>query len=287
MLKPNFLLNFLKNEPLAFLSLIIIIIYIIIALFAPWVATYDPLKTKTSMTVYGEKIYAPFPPSNLHWFGTDQLGRDLFSRIVYGVRISLFVGIVARGLSMLLGVLVGLFAGFTGGIVDNIMMRVTDVFMSIPAILLAMIVTLILGPSLITVIIAIVVVGWPDVARLVRSQVISISTNDYIEAVEALGAKKLRVIFKHILPNCIGIIIVSFSMGIPGAVMYEAGLSFFGLGIQPPAPSLGSIISNGRGYMMFAPWYSIVPGIVLALFVLSVNILGDTLIDYYDPSYNK
>jgi ABC-type dipeptide/oligopeptide/nickel transport system permease subunit len=237
------------------------------------------------MNVDGEKIYAPYPPSKMHLFGTDQLGRDLFSRIVFGVRVSLFVGIVARGLSMLLGVFLGLITGFSGGIIDNIIMRITDVFMSIPAILLAMIVTLIFSPSLTSVILAIVVVGWPDVARLVRSQVLSIKNNEYVEAVEALGAKKIRIILKHILPNCMGIIIVSFSMGIPGAVMYEAGLSFFGLGIQPPSPSLGSIISNGRGYMMFAPWYSILPGIVLALFVLSVNILGDTVIDYFDPSY--
>jgi len=277
--------KYIKKEPLAFIALLIVILYIIIALFAPLIATHDPLSTKTSMTVDGEKVYAPYPPSKMHWFGTDQLGRDIFSRIIYGVRISLFVGIVARGLSMLLGVFIGLITGFSGGLIDNIMMRITDVFMSVPAILLAMIVTLIFSPSLTSVILAIVVVGWPDVARLVRSQVMSIKNNDYVEAVEALGANKIRIILKHILPNCMGIIIVSFSMGIPGAVMYEAGLSFFGLGIQPPSPSLGSIISNGRGYMMFAPWYSILPGIVLALFVLSVNILGDTVIDYFDPSY--
>ncbi len=279
------IMKFIKKEPLAFTALLIVLVYIIVALFAPLIATHDPLRTKTSMTVDGQKVYAPYPPSKMHWFGTDQLGRDLFSRIVYGVRISLVVGIVARGLSMLLGVFLGLITGFSGGIIDNIVMRITDVFMSIPAILLAMIVTLIFSPSLTSVILAIVVVGWPDVARLVRSQVMSIKNNEYVEAVEALGANKIRIILKHILPNCMGIIIVSFSMGIPGAVMYEAGLSFFGLGIQPPSPSLGSIISNGRGYMMFAPWYSILPGIVLALFVLSVNLLGDTVIDYFDPSY--
>jgi len=283
----NLLLKFLKKEPLAFLAFIIILIYIFIAIFAPWIATYDPFKVKTTMEVEGEKLYAPYAPSSMHLFGTDQLGRDLFSRVVYGIRISIFVGIVARGLSMIVGVVIGLVAGFYGGITDNIVMRITDIFISLPAILLAMIVTLILSPSLTSVIIAIVVVGWPQVARLVRGQVMSIKNNDYIEATQALGSKNFRILFKHILPNCLGIIIVSFSMGIPGAVMYEAGLSFFGLGIQPPNPSLGSIISNGRGYLMFAPWYSIIPGIILALFVLSVNVLGDTLIDYYDPTYNK
>ncbi|MFW5889314.1 MAG: ABC transporter permease [Bacillota bacterium] len=277
--------KFIKKEPLAFIASLIVLLYIITALFAPLIVTHDPFSTKTSMTVEGEKLYAPFPPNEKHWFGTDQLGRDLFSRIIYGVRISLFVGIVARGLSLLVGVLIGLISGFSGGLLDNIMMRTTDVFMSIPAILLAMIVTLIFSPSLTSVIWAIVIVGWPEVARLVRSQVMNIKNNDYVKAVEVLGAKKTRIILKHILPNCLGVIIVSFSMGIPGAVMYEAGLSFFGLGIQPPAPSLGSIISNGRGYMMFAPWYSILPGVVLALFVLAVNILGDTVIDYFDPSY--
>ena len=283
----NAFFNFFKKEPLAFLALLVVVLYILIAIFAPFIATHDPFEVQTSMEVEGEKVYAPYAPGARHWFGTDQLGRDLFSRIVYGIRISIFVGIVARGLSMVVGVLIGLFAGFYGGALDNIVMRITDVFISIPAILLAMIVTLILSPSLTSVIIAIVVVGWPKVARLVRGQVMSITTNDYIEATEALGANNLRIIFKHVLPNCIGIIIVSFSMGIPGAVMYEAGLSFFGLGIQPPNPSLGSIISNGRGYLMFAPWYSVIPGIALALFVLAVNVLGDTLIDYYDPTYNR
>lgn len=283
----NDFFNFFKKEPLAFFALLVVVLYIFIAIFAPYIAIQDPFKTKTSMEVDGEIKYAPYAPSTKHWFGTDQLGRDLFSRIVYGIRISIFVGIVARGLSMVVGVLIGLFAGYYGGVLDDIVMRITDVFLSIPAILLAMIVTLILSPSLTSVIIAIVIVGWPKVARLVRGQVMSIKGNDYIEATEALGANNLRIIFRHVLPNCIGIIIVSFSMGIPGAVMYEAGLSFFGLGIQPPNPSLGSIISNGRGYLMFAPWYSVIPGIVLALFVLSVNVLGDTLIDHYDPTYNR
>lgn len=279
--------TFIRREPLATLAIIIVAVYTFTALFAPYIATHDPLAVRTSMEVDGEIRYAPFSPGSEHFFGTDQLGRDIFSRVVYGVRISLFVGIVAQGLSMVLGVFLGLFAGFFGGIVDTTIMRITDVFLSLPAILLAMIVTLILSPSLTSVIIAIVAVGWPHVARLVRSQVISLCTFDFVEAAVAIGARKGHIMFRHILPNCLGIIVVVFSMGIPGAVMYEAGLSFFGLGIQPPAPSLGSIISHGRGYILFAPWYSVFPGVVLALFVLAVNILGDTLIDILDPAYKS
>jgi ABC-type dipeptide/oligopeptide/nickel transport system permease subunit len=279
--------KFIKSEPTTSVALLVLLVYVLIAIFAPYIATHDPMAVKTSRQVNGEKQYAPFPPSSEHWFGTDQLGRDIFSRVVYGVRVSIIVGIIARGLSMLLGVTLGLISGYYGGVVDNVIMRITDVFFSFPAILLAMMVTMVLGSGLWTVCLAIMLVGWPDVARLVRSQVLSVRNKEYVTAIKALGGSTSRIMVKHILRNCLGIIVVAFSMGIPGAVMYEAGLSFFGLGLRPPIPSLGSIIADGRGYIIFAPWYSLFPGLALAIFVLCCNVVGDTLVDVLDPSYRN
>ena len=277
-------LEHITRNPLTPIAISLIVLFIVVAVLAPLIAPYDPLEIQSWRVIAGERTYPPFPISTEHWFGTDQLGRDIFSRVIYGLRTSLFVGLVARGLSMLVGVALGLLAGYLGGAIETTIMRATDISLAFPPLLLAMIVTAVLGPSIWTVCAAIVLVGWPDVTRLVRSQVLTIKREVYVEAVKAIGAGNPRIILQHVLPNCLGPILVAFSMGIPGAVMYEAGLSFFGLGVQPPTPSLGSIIADGRGYIMFAPWYSLFPGIVLSLFVLSFNIIGDALIDKLDPS---
>lgn len=260
----------------------LIIMMIIVALLGPYIAS-DPTKIEMRRAQGENTVFPPYPPCLQNPFGTDRLGRDLFARVVYGLRTSLVVGILVRGLTMVAGILLGLVSGFFLGFVDNLIMRLTDVMLTFPVILLAMTVTAILGPGLVTVCLALVLVAWPDVARLVRGQVLAIKELTYVEAARCSGASNWRILFRHILPNCMGPIIVAFSMGIPGAIMYEAGLSFFGYGLQPPTPSLGNIISDGRGYITTAPWFPAFPGLVLMLIVISFNLLGDGLIDALNP----
>lgn len=272
----------LRRNNLSMISLGFIILLILVAIIGPFL-TQSPTKIEMRRVENGQTIQPPFPPNPKNWFGTDQLGRDIFSRVLLGLRTSLIVGVIVRGFTMIAGIIIGLISGYIGGSVDNVIMRITDIMLVFPPILLAMTITAVLGPGLFTVCVALVLVAWPDVARLVRGQVLYLKEECYIEASKCLGASKIRILFSHILPNCLSLIIVSFSMGIPGAIMYEAGLSFFGFGIQPPSPSLGSIISDGRGYITVAPWYPAFPGLVLALIVLSFNLLGDGLIDALNP----
>ncbi|MBH27931.1 MAG: hypothetical protein CL789_01645 [Chloroflexi bacterium] len=264
-------------------SMVFIVILAVVGLLAPVIAPKDPTAIEIFREVEGEMINPPFPPSAENWFGTDQLGRDIFSRVLYAIRTSLVIGLLVRGGVMIVGVGLGLMAGYLPGIVAKATMRLTDVMLAFPALIIAMAVTAILGPSLSTVIIALVLVSWPDVTRLVYGQTLGIRASDYVVAARSLGANNFRIIVKHILPNIASPIIVAFSMGIPGAIMYEAGLSFFGFGIQPPMPSLGLIISDGRGYMTVAPWYTIFPGLTLVAIVLAFNFLGEGLIDVLDP----
>jgi ABC-type dipeptide/oligopeptide/nickel transport system permease subunit len=267
----------------AAISMVFIVVLAVIGLLAPVIAPKDPTEIEIFREVDGEMVNPPFPPSGQNWFGTDQLGRDIFSRVLYAIRTSLVIGLLVRGGVMIVGVCLGLIAGYLPGVVAKATMRLTDVMLAFPALIIAMAVTAILGPSLSTVIIALVLVGWPDVTRLVYGQTLGIRASDYVVAARALGANNFRIIARHILPNIASPIIVAFSMGIPGAIMYEAGLSFFGFGIQPPMPSLGLIISDGRGYMTVAPWYTIFPGLTLVAIVLAFNFLGEGLIDVLDP----
>lgn len=260
----------------------VILVLVLLAALAPFIVS-DPTQIEMRREQDGQTITPPYGPSSRNLFGTDQLGRDIFARVVFGLRTSLIVGILVRGLSMVAGTLLGLISGFFPRIVDDVIMRITDIMLAFPVILLAMTVTAVLGPGLVTVCIALVLVAWPDVTRLVRGQVLAIRDQTYVEAARSVGAGNWRILLRHVLPNCMGPIIVAFSMGIPGAIMYEAGLSFFGFGIQPPTPSLGSIISDGRGYITVAPWYPGFPGLVLTLLVLSVNLVGDGLIDVINP----
>lgn len=260
----------------------VILVFVLLAALAPFVVS-DPTQIEMRRERDGETITPPFAPNARNLFGTDQLGRDIFARVVFGLRTSLIVGLLVRGLSMAAGTLLGLISGYFPTIVDSIIMRITDIMLAFPVILLAMTVTAVLGPGLLTVCLALALVAWPDVARLVRGQVLAIREQTYVEAARSIGAGNWRILLRHVLPNCMGPIIVAFSMGIPGAIMYEAGLSFFGFGIQPPTPSLGSIISDGRGYITVAPWYPGFPGLVLTLLVLSVNLIGDGLIDAMNP----
>lgn len=270
-----------RNVP-AMLSLGFIALLVLLAICAPLI-TQDPKAIEMRRAVGDQELNPPFPPSTRNLFGSDQLGRDIFSRVLYGLRTSLIVGVIVRGATMVVGALIGLVSGYFSGFVDSLIMRITDIMLVFPVLLLAMTITAILGPGLSTVCFALVLVAWPDVARLVRGQVLFIKNQTFVNAARSCGAKNSRILFKHILPNCLGVLLVAFSMGIPGAIMYEAGLSFFGYGIQPPMPSLGSIIADGRGYIINAPWYPGFPGLVLTLLVLSFNVLGDALIDCFDP----
>lgn len=260
----------------------VILVFVLLAVFAPFIVS-DPTQIDMRREQDGETITPPFAPNSRNLFGTDQLGRDIFARVVFGLRTSLIVGILVRGLSMAAGTMLGLISGYFPKAVDDVIMRITDIMLAFPVILLAMTVTAVLGPGLVTVCVALALVAWPDVARLVRGQVLAIREQSYVEAARCVGAGNWRILLRHVLPNCMGPIVVAFSMGIPGAIMYEAGLSFFGFGIQPPTPSLGSIISDGRGYITVAPWYPGFPGLVLTLLVLSVNLVGDGLIDVMNP----
>ena len=264
----------------------VILVFVLLAALAPFIVS-DPTEIEMRREQDGEIIRPPFAPNSQNLFGTDQLGRDIFARVVFGLRTSLIVGLLVRGLSMVAGTMLGLISGYFPKTVDDIIMRITDIMLAFPVILLAMTVTAVLGPGLLTVCLALALVAWPDVARLVRGQVLAIRDQTYVEAARSIGAGNWRILLRHVLPNCLGPIIVAFSMGIPGAIMYEAGLSFFGFGIQPPTPSLGSIISDGRGYITVAPWYPGFPGLVLTLLVLSVNLVGDGLIDVMNPRAAK
>ncbi|NCB31983.1 MAG: ABC transporter permease, partial [Clostridia bacterium] len=245
----------LQKDKAAMTGLILIGIFILLAIFGPMMPFWDYEAIESRRVVDGKTLLPPFAPSLTNPMGTDQLGRDILSRVVYGIRVSLLVGVVARGLTMVLGVTLGVVAACYGGWVDAVLMRLTDVFLAFPVMLLAMVITLVLGPSLFTVCVALVVVGWPDVTRLIRGQALHLKNKDYVRASKALGASNLWIILKQIVPNCLSLIIVSFSMGIPGAIMYESGLSFFGFGIRPPMPSLGNMIADARGYMTICPWY--------------------------------
>ncbi len=273
----------LKKDRAAMAGLIIIFCFVLLALLAPLFPSLDPEAIESRRVVDGETILPPYAPSLKNIMGTDQLGRDIFARVLYGVRVSLLVGVVARGLTMLLGVTLGVISAYYGGWVDSLIMRITDIFLAFPVMLLAMVITLILKPSLMTVCVAIMLVGWPDVTRLIRGQALKLKNKDYVKASRALGARDSWIILRQVLPNCLSLIIVSFSMGVPGAIMYEAGMSFFGYGIQAPTPSLGNMIADARGYMTVCPWYILFPGLTLVLIVVAFNIFGDGLNDALDP----
>lgn len=278
--------RFLRQKAAAF-SLLFLLGLVVVAIFAPQLAPRNPTEIEMFRPVDGSMKNPPFAPSVQNWFGTDQLGRDIFSRVLYAIRTSLLIGVLVRGGAMVLGTLPGLLAGYFPGRVASGLMRLTDVMLSFPPLLVAMAVTAALGPSLFTVGVALVLVGWPDVSRLVYGQTLSVRESEYILAARAVGVPPQRILLRHILPNITGPLIVAFSMGIPGAIMYEAGLSFFGFGIRPPMPSLGSIISDGRGYMEIAPWYTIFPGLTLVAIVLAFNFLGEGLIDLLDPRNDR
>ena len=265
----------LLRSPLTVAGLALIVFFALSALLAPALAPADPLEQDLSLRLK--------PPTSAHWLGTDQLGRDGLSRILFGARISLTIGLVVVGSAGTFGTLVGLVAGYQRGLVDEALMRVTDVFLAFPALILAMAIAGALGPSLNNAMIAIAVVTWPVYARLARGQVLSLREREFVEATRALGASPWRIIWRHLLPNSLAPIVVQASFDIGGAILSAAGLSFIGFGAQPPTPEWGVMISEGRKFISTQPWLSLFPGLAILLTVTAFNLIGDGLRDTLDP----
>ncbi|MFW6273699.1 MAG: nickel transporter permease [Halanaerobium sp.] len=263
----------------AIIGIIIIILFTLIALFAPHISPYDPMEQNF--------IKSFRPPSSEHFLGTDEFGRDVFSRIIYGARISLQIGFVAVFISLIVGVLLGLIAGYYGSWIDMIIMRLMDLMLSFPYILLALVIMSILGPGIYNAMVAIGIVYVPQYARIVRSSVLSVKKMEYVMAARALGANDIRIILKHIFLNSMAPIIIQTTLSIGRAIINAAGLSFLGLGAQPPTPEWGAMLSNGQDFLRNAPWIATFPGIAIALLVLGFNLVGDGLRDAFDPRLHK
>ena len=259
----------------ALLGVAIVISFIVLALGASWIAPLDPIATN-----WGAIRKAP---SAAYWFGTDEIGRDVLSRVIWGTRASLLAGVVSVSISLMLGVPIGLAAGFMGGAVDTVISRITDAFLACPFLILAIALAAFLGPSLSNAMIAIGVSATPIFVRLTRAQVINVKVEDYIEAARAVGNPPWRIALRHVLPNITAPLIVQATLAIAAAVIAEASLSFLGLGQQPPAPSWGSMLNTAKNYVDNAPWMAIWPGLSIFLLVLAFNLVGDGLRDALDP----
>lgn len=266
----------LRRNKIAMVSLVVLIVIHIIAAAAPIVATHDPNEIAPLLRLQS--------PSSEHWLGTDENGRDLFSRLVYGSRISLLVGLSAMMFSIVLGSLIGLFSGFAGGAVDAILMRMTEGMLSIPLFFFMITALAVLGSDIYKIVIIIGLASWMTVARIVRGEVLRSKRLMFVEAAQALGASNARTIFRHVLPLSFPSIIVAATLGVAYAILLESSLSYLGLGVQPPAPSWGNMLSNARTYMWSQPWLTLYPGMMIFITVLLYNWLGDGLRDALDPS---
>jgi peptide/nickel transport system permease protein len=260
-------------------GLAIVAVTVFAALLAPWLLPWDPATQDLALRLQG--------PSLQHLFGLDELGRDILARVLLGARVSLLVGIVVVGVSTSVGMAVGAVAGYYGGRIDQAIGRVMDVLMAFPGMLLAIALVAVLGPSLTNVVLALAVIGWVGYARLVRGQVLRAREFDYVTAARALGSGTLRILVRHVLPSALPPVLVQATLGMAGAILSEAALSFLGLGVQPPTPSWGTMINGGRTHLLDAPHLTIFPGIFLAIVVLGFNFLGDGLRDAIDPRRTK
>lgn len=267
------------HNPLALSGLIIIMIVLLLAIIAPWIAPYDPDAVNVKAILLS--------PSAEHWMGTDGLGRDVLSRMLFGARISLLVGFVAVGIATAIGVFLGAIAGFYRGWVDIVIMRLVDVMLSIPTFFLILAVIAFLTPSIWNIMIVIGLTSWMGVTRLVRAEFLSLREREFVLSAKTLGANDFRLIFLHLLPNSLTPIIVSTILGIASAVLVESGLSFLGLGVQPPQASWGNILTDGKEYIQFAWWLSLFPGMAILVTVLGYNLLGEGLRDAMDPRTAK
>jgi peptide/nickel transport system permease protein len=278
---PRSVLNRLLHRPPAVFGLVVIAIVVIVALFAAWVAPYDPGEQFfEGLTLEG----APLPPNGQFLFGTDLLGRDLLSRLIFGAQTSLVIGIVANGIAVLIGATIGITAGYFRGWVGTILMRFTDLMMSFPALLLAIVLAAIFKPSLWIVVMVIAMVNWVQVARILYTETRSLAEREFITAERSLGAGPVRILWHHILPHLVSTIVVWGTLGISTTVLLEATLSFLGIGVQPPIPSWGNIIFENQTYFANAPWLVFIPGAAIILLALSFNLVGDALRDILDPT---
>jgi peptide/nickel transport system permease protein len=266
--------RFSRNK-LSVTGAIIVLALITTSLLAPVIAPYDP----TSIDVYNVLS----PPSRAHLLGTDELGRDLLSRIIWGSRVSLKVGFVAVGIAIMIGIFIGSIAGFYGGRVDAILMRFVDMMLAFPTFFLILAVIAILEPNIFTIMAVIGVTGWMDVARLVRAEFLTLMERDFVDAARALGVRNKRLIVRHVLPNALSPVFVAATFGVAGAILTESGLSFLGLGVQPPDPSWGNILTAGKDNIEIAWWLSLYPGLAILITVLSYNLVGEGLRDALDP----
>lgn len=266
---------FRKNR-MAMVGLAFIVILVLLAVFAPWISPHDPYRVALD-----EQL---LPASSTYWLGTDNFGRDTLTRILYGARVSLVVGTVPSLISLLIGAAMGILSGYLGGRTDFVVMRLADMMISFPSLLLAMVVMYTLGANLLNIFIALALVGWASVARVVRSQTLALKNKEFIEAARANGASRATIMFRHIFPNVIPMLIVLFSLSIPDAIMWESSLSFLGVGVQPPGASWGLLVAKGKEYLFQAPLVAIAPGVAILLTVLAFNFIGDGLRDALDPS---
>jgi len=271
--------SILWSNSLAKTGLVVIVLYLIVAFLGPYFAPYDPYQLDLPNTLQA--------PSSEHIFGTDEFGRDIFSRIIIGAGISLSVGVMTVIISSIFGGLLGAVAGYCGGAADSIIMRIIDIKLAFPEILLAIVIVTILGPGLQNVVIAVGIQSIPMFARMIRSSVLSVKESDYVLAARGLGASHLRILFKHVLPNCMAPMIVLATLRIGTAIITASGLSFLGLGAQPPTPEWGAMLASGRNYLRAAPWVSTIPGLAIMMVVFGFNVLGDGLRDAMDPRMKK
>ena len=261
---------------IALVGLGFVVVLVVVALFLPWISPHDPYRVALD-----EQF---LPPSWTFWLGTDNFGRDVLTRILYGARISLLVGTVPSLISLVIGAAMGILSGYIGGKTDAIIMRIADMMIAFPSLLLAMVVMYTLGANLLNIFIALSLVGWASVARVVRSQTLALKGKDFIEAARANGTSRTTIMLRHIFPNVIPTLIVLFSLSIPDAIMWESSLSFLGVGVQPPEASWGLLVAKGREYLLQAPIVAIAPGVAILLTVLAFNFIGDGLRDALDPS---
>lgn len=269
----------LKRNRLALVGGVVVLALFLISLLAPLISPYDP------NAINAWKVLSP--PSLQNWFGTDELGRDVFSRILLGARISLKVGFVAVGIAVTIGTVVGLLSGYYSGLVDATLMRLVDIMLCFPAFFLILAVITFLEPSIWYIMMVIGLTGWMGVARLVRAETLSIREMDYILAARCIGCSNARIIFRHILPNAISPVLVSATLGVAGAILTESALSFLGIGVQPPTPSWGNILTSGKDYIEFAWWLSLFPGLAILVTVLAYNLLGEGIRDALDPRVKR
>ena len=263
-----------RTNRAALLGLILILLIVLLAVFAPLIARYDPNAI--------DLINMRKAPSAAHWFGTDDLGRDVFARVVYGSRTSLMIGFVPSVISLVLGTVLGLMAGFMSRRVDAVIMRLADVVLAFPSLLLAMVVMYTLGSSILNMFIALSIINWAGTARVVRAQTLSIKEKEFVEAARSMGVSRFKIVFRHILPNCLPNLIVLFTLDIPGAIMWESSMSFLGVG-DPNAASWGLMVSQGKSYAYMCPWLILAPGLAILITVMAFNFLGDGLRDAIDP----